>query len=160
MFEHVIEEVRISALGVIDEAVLDLAPGFNVVTGETGAGKTMVVQSLGLLLGARGDGGVVRAGVGPGRRRGPAGRRSDRQVAARALRSGAELDERRRHAVAAASHRCLRRGAFARPLGGRRPRGRPDRALAGDSVAVHGQADQQRLLRPGRQRAALDALRR
>ena len=41
-----IEEVRISALGVIDDAVLDLAPGFTVVTGETGAGKTMVVQSL------------------------------------------------------------------------------------------------------------------
>ncbi|MDQ1672608.1 MAG: repair protein RecN, partial [Frankiaceae bacterium] len=57
-----IEEVRISALGVIDDAVLDLAPGFTVVTGETGAGKTMVVQSLGLLSGARGDGGAVRSG--------------------------------------------------------------------------------------------------
>jgi DNA repair ATPase RecN len=40
----VIEEVRISALGVIDDAVLELSPGFTVVTGETGAGKTMVVQ--------------------------------------------------------------------------------------------------------------------
>jgi DNA repair ATPase RecN len=43
-----LEEVRITSLGVIDEAVLELSGGFNVVTGETGAGKTMVVSGLGL----------------------------------------------------------------------------------------------------------------
>ena len=46
------EEIRIQGIGVIDDAVLELSPGLNVVTGETGAGKTMVVSGLGLLLGA------------------------------------------------------------------------------------------------------------
>ena len=57
-----IEEIRIRGLGVIDEAVLPLHPGLTVLTGETGAGKTMVVTGLGLLLGGRGDSGLVRAG--------------------------------------------------------------------------------------------------
>ena len=47
-----IDHLRISGLGVIGEATVDLDPGFTVVTGETGAGKTMVVTALGLLLGA------------------------------------------------------------------------------------------------------------
>ena len=58
-----IEEIRISGLGVIDESVLELGPGLNVVTGETGAGKTMLVTALGLLLGARADAGAVRNGA-------------------------------------------------------------------------------------------------
>ena len=55
--------MRIRGLGVIDDAVLELAPGLTVVTGETGAGKTMVVTGLGLLFGGRADSGVVRVGV-------------------------------------------------------------------------------------------------
>ena len=57
-----IDHLRISGLGVIGEATVDLDPGFTVVTGETGAGKTMVVTALGLLLGARADAGAVRRG--------------------------------------------------------------------------------------------------
>ena len=57
------EELRIRGLGVIDDAVLELSPGLNVVTGETGAGKTMVVTGLGLLLGGRADAGAVRTGA-------------------------------------------------------------------------------------------------
>ncbi|MFC5946437.1 AAA family ATPase, partial [Micromonospora harpali] len=57
-----VEEVRIQGLGVIDEAVLVLSPGFTVVTGETGAGKTMVVTGLGLLFGGRADPARVRPG--------------------------------------------------------------------------------------------------
>jgi DNA repair protein RecN (Recombination protein N) len=49
-----LEEVRITGLGVIDDAVLEPSPGLTVVTGETGAGKTMVVTGLGLLFGGRG----------------------------------------------------------------------------------------------------------
>ena len=56
-------ELRIAGLGVIDEAVLEPHPGFTVVTGETGAGKTMVVTALGLLAGGRGDAGRVRVGA-------------------------------------------------------------------------------------------------
>jgi DNA repair protein RecN (Recombination protein N) len=59
----VLEEMRIRGLGVIDDAVLQLAPGLTVVTGETGAGKTMVVQGLSLLFGARSDAGRVRPGA-------------------------------------------------------------------------------------------------
>lgn len=55
--------MRIRDLGVIDDAVVELAPGFTAVTGETGAGKTMVVTSLGLLLGGRADPALVRRGA-------------------------------------------------------------------------------------------------
>jgi len=59
----VIEELRIRSLGVIDESVLELGPGLSVITGETGAGKTMLVTALGLLLGGRSDAGAVRTGA-------------------------------------------------------------------------------------------------
>jgi DNA repair protein RecN (Recombination protein N) len=57
-----IEEITIRGIGVIEDAVLPLGPGFTALTGETGAGKTMVVTALGLLLGGRADSGTVRAG--------------------------------------------------------------------------------------------------
>ena len=55
--------LRLSSLGVIEEAELELGPGFSVITGETGAGKTMVVTALGLLRGERADSGLVRVGA-------------------------------------------------------------------------------------------------
>jgi DNA repair protein RecN (Recombination protein N) len=55
-----IHEISIKDLGVIQSATMTLTPGFTAVTGETGAGKTMVVSALGLLLGERADSGVVR----------------------------------------------------------------------------------------------------
>ncbi|HEU5035297.1 MAG TPA: AAA family ATPase, partial [Mycobacteriales bacterium] len=58
-----LEELHIRGLGVIDDAVLPLDPGLTVVTGETGAGKTMVVTGLLLLFGGRGDASRVRAGA-------------------------------------------------------------------------------------------------
>src|ERR1700735_1226779 len=58
-----LEEVRITGLGVIDDAVLELSSGFTVLTGETGAGKTMVVTALGLLFGGRADPARVRPGA-------------------------------------------------------------------------------------------------
>ena len=57
-----IVDITISDLGVISQATLPLGPGLTVVTGETGAGKTMVVTALGLLLGARADAARVRSG--------------------------------------------------------------------------------------------------
>ena len=56
-------ELQIRNLGVIEEAVAEFAEGFTVVTGETGAGKTMVVTGLKLLSGARADAQRVRAGT-------------------------------------------------------------------------------------------------
>src|SRR4051812_41534719 len=88
-----LEELRIRGLCVIDDAVLELGPGFTALTGETGAGKTMVLTGLGLLLGGRSDSGLVRAGADRTEVEGrirvePAG-----PVAARALEAGADLDE-------------------------------------------------------------------
>ena len=60
----VLEELRITGLGVIVDTTLPLAGGMNVITGETGAGKTMVVTGLGLLFGGRADAARVRADPG------------------------------------------------------------------------------------------------
>jgi hypothetical protein len=58
-----LEEIRIGSLGVIESSTLELGPGLTVITGETGAGKTMIVTALGLLLGGRADSGAVRSGA-------------------------------------------------------------------------------------------------
>ena len=60
-----ISELRISHLGVIAAAEVELAPGFTVVTGETGAGKTMFVSALSLLMGEKVGAGVVRTSASP-----------------------------------------------------------------------------------------------
>src|ERR671938_518372 len=54
-----LRRLRIENLVLIREAELELAPGLNVITGETGAGKTIFAQAIGLLLGAKGDDGFV-----------------------------------------------------------------------------------------------------
>ena len=59
----VLRRLRIENLVLIREAELELAPGLNAITGETGAGKTILAQAIGLLLGTKGD----AAGVGPAR---------------------------------------------------------------------------------------------
>jgi DNA repair protein RecN (Recombination protein N) len=149
-----LEEVRISALGVIEDAVLELSPGFTVVTGETGAGKTMVVTGLGLLFGGRADPARVRPGADratvEGHLRVDPGGRVARQVA----EAGGELDDDGGTLIVSRSVSAEGRSrAFA---GGRSVPVSLLTYLADDLVAVHGQADQQQLLRPGRQREALD----
>ncbi|MFD0905152.1 DNA repair protein RecN [Actinomadura sediminis] len=147
-----VDEVRIQGLGVIDEAVLDLSPGFNVVTGETGAGKTMVVTSLGLLFGGRADPQRVRPGADRATIEGrivvdPGGR-----VVERVEEAGGELDDGALIVTRSVSAEGRSR-AF---LGGRSVPVSLLINLADDLVAVHGQSDQQRLLQTARQRAALD----
>jgi len=56
-------ELRIRNLAVIEDLEIGFEPGFNVITGETGAGKTVLMRALGLLLGDRGDGDLIRAGA-------------------------------------------------------------------------------------------------
>jgi DNA repair protein RecN (Recombination protein N) len=148
-----LEEVRITGLGVIDDAVLELSPGFTVVTGETGAGKTMVVTGLGLLFGGRADPARVRPGAEramvEGRLRvDPAG-----HVARQVSEAGGELDEGGSLIVSRSVSAEGRSRAFA---GGRSVPVSLLAYLADDLVAVHGQSDQQQLLRPARQREALD----
>jgi DNA repair protein RecN (Recombination protein N) len=148
----VLEELRIGGLGVIDAAVLELGPGFTAVTGETGAGKTMVLTGLGLLLGGRSDSGLVRAGsasaVVEGRVRvDPSG-----PVAERAGEAGADLDGDALIVGRSVSAEGRSR-AF---LGGRSVPAVVLAELADSLVAVHGQADQRGLLRPSVQRGVLD----
>src|SRR5580765_7869165 len=56
-------ELRIRDLATIADVTLVLGPGLNVLTGETGAGKSMLVDALGLLLGGRADSGAIRPGA-------------------------------------------------------------------------------------------------
>ncbi|MDY6793808.1 MAG: DNA repair protein RecN [Actinomycetota bacterium] len=58
-----LKELHVCDLALIEEALLEFGPGLNVLTGETGAGKTVLVEALDLLLGGRGDSALVRAGV-------------------------------------------------------------------------------------------------
>ncbi|MGO8958773.1 MAG: DNA repair protein RecN [Streptosporangiaceae bacterium] len=149
-----LEEVRITGLGVIDEAVLELSTGFNVVTGETGAGKTMVVSGLGLLFGGRADPSRVRPGadraVVEGRLRVEPGGAVARQV----NESGGDLDDDGSALILVRS--VSSEGRSRATAGGRSVPVSLLTYLADDLVAVHGQADQQQLLRPARQRQALD----
>lgn len=57
-----LEEISIRNLGIIDSSSLELSKGLNVLTGETGAGKTMILTALSLLLGSKSDSALVRHG--------------------------------------------------------------------------------------------------
>ena len=62
-----LHELHISGLGVIEDLELELHPGLNVLTGETGTGKTMVTVGLSLAVGGRASGALVRAGASAAR---------------------------------------------------------------------------------------------
>jgi DNA repair protein RecN (Recombination protein N) len=149
-----LEEVRISGLGVIDEAVLELSPGFNVVTGETGAGKTMIVSGLGLLFGGRADPARVRPGADRASVEGRLSVSADGPVARQIDEAGGDLDDG--GAALILSRSVSAEGRSRAYAGGRAVPVSLLISLADDLVAVHGQADQQQLLKPGRQREALD----
>ena len=153
-----ITELRITDLGVINDAVLALHPGLTVVTGETGAGKTMIVTSIDLLLGGRGDPKAVRTGA---RRAVVEGRFA--QVSADTVRrvedAGGVLDDDGPDEpgpellVARQITPSGRTRAF---VGGAQvPVGRIEE-LVGDLVTVHGQSEQIRLAGRDRQRDLLD----
>ncbi|SEM00667.1 DNA repair protein RecN [Nonomuraea pusilla] len=147
-----VEEVRIQGLGVIDEAVLELSPGFNVVTGETGAGKTMVVTGLGLLFGGRADPSRIRPGADRATVEGTLVIEAGGRVAQQVEDIGGEVED----GELIISRTVSAEGRSRAWLGGRTVPVGTLTYLADDLVAVHGQMDQQRLLQPARQRAALD----
>ena len=150
-----LEEVRITGLGVIDDAVLELSPGFTVVTGETGAGKTMVVTGLGLLFGGRADPARVRPGAQRAVVEGRLTIDVDGKVARQVDEAGGELDDD--GAALVISRSVSAEGRSRAHAGGRSVPVSLLTYLADDLVAVHGQSDQQQLLRAGRQREALDS---
>lgn len=147
-----LEEMRIRSLGVIDDAVVELSPGFTAVTGETGAGKTMVVTSLGLLLGGRADPALVRIGAKSAVVEGRISVSPGAAAALRAEEAGAELDD----GTLLISRTVSAEGRSRAHIGGRSVPVGMLSELADELVAVHGQTDQQGLLRPARQREALD----
>lgn len=153
-----IEEISIRDLGVIAQAVLPLGPGFTALTGETGAGKTMVVSALGLLLGERADAGAVRRNSAQtwveGRWQVPqAG-----EAAERVRDAGGDLDESGSDGLAelVLSRSVSREGRSRAVIGGRSAPVSVLDELAEKLVVVHGQSDQVRLRSAAAQRDALD----
>lgn len=145
-----IEEIRISSLGVIDESVLELGAGLNVVTGETGAGKTMLVTALGLLLGARADAGAVRSGARAARVEGIMA--VDAAAADQVDGFGGEVED----GTVVLARQLSAEGRSRAFLGGATVPVSALQSLADSLVAVHGQSDQHRLLRTEAQRDAVD----
>lgn len=183
-----LEEISITGLGVIDAATIPLGPGLTVLTGETGAGKTMVVTSLDLLCGGKADAARVRTGANQALVQGRVRLGADSPLREVAADAGVDLDEQclllARTITAAGGSvgqagQPSQAGAQADQPGqaeqqapttpAAKTPGR-SRAYAGsrsvpaawlgqvaqDLVAVHGQSDQQRLLKPSQQRQALD----
>jgi DNA repair protein RecN (Recombination protein N) len=147
-----LEELRITSLGVIDSSTLELGPGLTVITGETGAGKTMIVTALGLLLGGRADPGAVRTGAKTARVEGVVDARALPDFAAATEEAGGEVEDGRvllARTVAAEGRSRAFAGGAAVPIATLTD-------LAAPLVAVHGQSDQHRLLQPRAQREALD----
>ena len=151
--QPVLEELRIRGLGVIQDATLPLGDGLTVVTGETGAGKTMVVTGLLLLFGGRADSAQVRTGTDSASVDGRLHVAPGSAVADRVADAGGELDDDGtlvlRRTVSANGRSRAHVGGATAPVG-------VLGALAERLVAVHGQSDQQRLTRPAEQRGALD----
>jgi DNA repair protein RecN (Recombination protein N) len=151
----VLEELRITGLGVIEDTTLSLTSGMNVLTGETGAGKTMVVTGLSLLFGGRADAARVRTDPGraavEGRLRltGPTAEAVQHRVA----EAGAEPDA---DGSLLLSRTVTTEGRSRGHVGGRSVPVSVLGELGEEVLAVHGQSDQLRLLRPAEQRAALD----
>ncbi len=145
--------MRIQGLGVIDDATLALHAGLTVVTGETGAGKTMVVTGLHLLGGGRADASRVRSGAQRAVVEGRFQTTIDSPAAKVAADAGAEPDE---DGSLIAVRTVAADGRSRAHLGGRSVPNAVLSELAEQVLAVHGQNDQLRLLRSGEQRAVLD----
>lgn len=151
-------EIAISNLGVISHASAELSPGLTVLTGETGAGKTMVVTGLRLLTGGRADASRVRTGAKEAVVEGafstgglPAATVDD--VRSVAEGAGAQPDENGEYLV---SRSVKASGRSSAHLGGRKVPAAALGDLAAHLLTIHGQNDQLRLLAPEQQLAALD----
>lgn len=147
-----IEEISIRDLGVIASARLPLSPGFTALTGETGAGKTMVVTALGLLLGERADAAAIRADSDQASVEGRWVIDPKSAVADRVRDAGGDLDEGELLLVRTVS----REGRSRAVVGGRSAPVGVLTELGDQLVVVHGQSEQIRLKSSTAQRNALD----
>lgn len=149
-----LHELSITALGVISSARLALRPGLTVVTGETGAGKTMVLTGLGLILGGKATPDAVRVGADEAVAEAIYDLPEMSEGRALAMDAGAVFDDDGTVTVVRTVGSTTRSRSI---LGGRTV---PQALLAQvgeELVTVHGQADQVRLRTPARQRQLLDA---
>ena len=146
-----LREIRIQNLGVIDDAVLELSAGLNVVTGETGAGKTMVVSGLGLLLGARAEAALVRTGAKTAVVEGVVDVGPEHLASLRVIEAGGDVQD------GLILVRTVSAGGRSKAhVGGRTVPVSVLGELGELLVAVHGQSDQWRLRQPEQHRIVLD----
>ena len=129
-------ELTVSDLALIDRLRLTLAPGLNVITGETGAGKSLLIDALGLVRGARADLGLIRHGAETARVEALFDRLPEPLIAVREIATGGRSTARLDDQATTASRLADEIG----PL-----------------IEIHGQHDQQRLLDERWQRDLLDA---
>jgi DNA repair protein RecN (Recombination protein N) len=128
--------LRIGRLAVIDAVDIEFEPGFNVLTGETGAGKSILVEAVGLLLGGRASGDLVRTGA-------------EVATVEALFQNGDEEIAIRREVTALGRSRSFLNGSLA-TAGALRD-------LMSGLIELHGQHEHQTLLDPSTHLAALDA---
>src|SRR6266480_3319448 len=152
---NMLRRLRIENLVLIQEAELTFAPGLNAITGETGAGKTILAQAIGLLLGAKGDAGYIGANGTEAYVEAeldlPAGLLEDDELSALA-----ELRPEDEEGLVVA--RRVFADGRTRAYAWGRGAAREDLAAAGERlIAMSGQFEQRRLARPGYQLDVLDS---
>jgi DNA repair protein RecN (Recombination protein N) len=147
----VIEAIGIRNLGVIESAQLELQPGFTALTGETGAGKTMVLNALSLLLGGRADSSAVRTGQQQLFVEGT-WRVTDPELITSVEDLGGEVEAN----TLIVNRSVTADGRSRAALGGAQAPAGALAELASKLVTVHGQSDQLRLRSISAQRDALD----
>lgn len=153
-----IEELRIRNLGVIDDATIEWGPGLTVLTGETGAGKTMVLTGLDLIRGGRAESGLVRSGA---ERAEVDGQWLLPPSALDPIRGrlddlGAVVEESPDGEALILSRSIASSGRSRAVIGGRSVPAAALAEITDGLVAVHGQADQLGLRDPRRQRDLID----
>jgi len=149
--------MRLRDLGVIADATLPIGRGFTAITGETGAGKTMVVTGLGLLLGQRADSGAVRKGAAQAAVEGVWLVPDDGAVVERVREAGGDVEPVGGGTAELYLGRTVSsEGRGRATVGGRTAPAGVLADLADDLVVVHGQSDQLRLKSSSAQREALD----
>ncbi|MGO0605389.1 DNA repair protein RecN [Brevibacterium linens] len=146
-----ISELRISHLGVIAEAAVELDTGFTVVTGETGAGKTMFVSALSLLMGRKVGSGVVRKGAEKAEVEGIFTGVAE-PVRERIEEAGGSADDE-----AIISRTVALKGRARATAGGRTVPISVLTDISSDLITLHGQSEQLRLKGAAQQRHLLDA---
>jgi DNA repair protein RecN (Recombination protein N) len=146
-------ELRVKNFAIIESLTLPLGPGFNVLTGETGAGKSIIVGALGLLLGERGAADVVRTGTDRATVEGVFDTSARPEVRAVLDERGIDVDDSlvvlRREVTSAGRTRAWINGTTVTATG----LADVGRAL----IDLHGQHEAQSLLDGESQRAVLDA---